>query len=214
MGSTSLRRKLDRRDEKTWDDLTGDNGALGTFHKKIQMGYALRIYNEETRQNLDIVRAVRNAFAHTKVLIDFNHALIIKELMKVKIAKEWRKHEKELFSRLASGQSYNIRTYGMLRMNLTIHFLRKQTRLSKRATARINKRLSPRLTNQQSSSFGLMADLIGGFGPLPLPGDEPTNWLRWYHFNHPAGPKRQAPKAGSARSIPQLDPEPHNEDEE
>jgi hypothetical protein len=62
--------------------MTGDRGPLSTFSNKILMGHALRIYDENTRCNLDIVRNIRNAFAHSKRPINFDHDLVIKELKK------------------------------------------------------------------------------------------------------------------------------------
>jgi hypothetical protein len=70
-----LRSRLSKKDDDTWSDLTLDNGPFGTFHKKINAAYALGIYDDTTKQNLNIVRNIRNAFAHSKKLIDFDHPL-------------------------------------------------------------------------------------------------------------------------------------------
>ena len=51
--------------------LFGSNSPLGTFANKIQMAYALDIFGDETKANLDIIRTVRNAFAHAKIPIKF-----------------------------------------------------------------------------------------------------------------------------------------------
>jgi hypothetical protein len=83
-----LRKRLSKRDDETWSDLTLDNGPLGTFHKKIIAAYALGIYGDVTRQNLNIVRNIRNAFAHSKKLIDFDHPLIVAELDKIAFRNE------------------------------------------------------------------------------------------------------------------------------
>jgi hypothetical protein len=47
-------------------------GALGSFANKVQMAYAMDIFGDETKANLDIVRIVRNAFAHAKIPIKFD----------------------------------------------------------------------------------------------------------------------------------------------
>jgi hypothetical protein len=53
-------------------ELFGANSALGSFANKIQMAYAMDIFGDETKHNLDIVRTVRNAFAHAKIPIKFD----------------------------------------------------------------------------------------------------------------------------------------------
>lgn len=52
-------------------ELFGANSALGAFANKVQMAYAMDIFGDETKQNLDIIRVVRNAFAHAKIPIKF-----------------------------------------------------------------------------------------------------------------------------------------------
>ncbi len=48
-----------------------ETSPIGTFSNKIRVGHALRIFGSETRENLDIVRRIRNAFAHAKIPITF-----------------------------------------------------------------------------------------------------------------------------------------------
>jgi hypothetical protein len=59
-----------------------DNGPLNSFYSKIIAGYAFGIYDESMRNDLHIVRNIRNAFAHSKKLIHFDNPLIVKELGK------------------------------------------------------------------------------------------------------------------------------------
>jgi DNA-binding MltR family transcriptional regulator len=77
-----LRSKLKHKDDKTWETLTDDRGPLNSFHSKIAMGYALGIYDQGMRSDLDIVRNIRNAFAHSKKLIQFNDPAVLAELKK------------------------------------------------------------------------------------------------------------------------------------
>src|SRR5438874_8355917 len=48
------------------------------------MGYASSIYNEQVRDDLNIIRNVRNAFAHAKKLIDFDNEFVVAELQRLK----------------------------------------------------------------------------------------------------------------------------------
>ncbi len=77
-----LQQRLPRKDDDTWETLTQDDGPLRSFYTKIATGYALRMYDERMRDALDIVRHVRNAFAHSKKPLRFDHPLVIKELRK------------------------------------------------------------------------------------------------------------------------------------
>src|SRR6516165_6267823 len=78
---TLLRSKFKRKDDKTWEMLV-ENGPLNSFSSKIVIGYALGIYDERMRNDLNIVRSIRNAFAHSRKLIQFDDPLIVNELGK------------------------------------------------------------------------------------------------------------------------------------
>jgi DNA-binding MltR family transcriptional regulator len=77
-----LRSKLKHKDDTTWAMLVGDNGPLRSFSSKIAMGYALGIYDKRMHSDLNIVRNIRNAFAHPKKLIQFDHLAVVAELRK------------------------------------------------------------------------------------------------------------------------------------
>jgi hypothetical protein len=44
--------------------MTGD-APLATFSAKIRLAYALSIFGSSTRDDLDTIREIRNAFAHS-----------------------------------------------------------------------------------------------------------------------------------------------------
>jgi hypothetical protein len=58
------------------NSLFGIDGPMGTFGRKIRMGRALKIYGEETNDNLIILQTIRNAFAHAHRPITFETAEI------------------------------------------------------------------------------------------------------------------------------------------
>jgi hypothetical protein len=68
---SSIERAI-RIDERGQKDLFTYDGPLGTFTAKIKMANALRIFGDETRDNLDLIRNIRNTFAHAKVPINFD----------------------------------------------------------------------------------------------------------------------------------------------
>src|SRR3546814_14525957 len=71
-----------RRDEVTWGLLTGDGGPLGSFSNKILAAYAFGIITDVIKSNIDTVRHIRNAFAHTMAPLTFSHAAIVTSLEK------------------------------------------------------------------------------------------------------------------------------------
>ena len=54
------------------EEIFGFNGPLGTFSDKISMAQAIGIIGPVSRSNFDIIRVVRNAFAHTMRPISFS----------------------------------------------------------------------------------------------------------------------------------------------
>jgi hypothetical protein len=53
------------------DIFFGADSPLGTFANKIRIGLALDIFDVKAKQNLTLLKAIRNAFAHSKISIDF-----------------------------------------------------------------------------------------------------------------------------------------------
>ena len=49
----------------------GGYGPLSTFSGKIDIAFALGLYNEETRKGLHIIKKIRNKFAHASKPIKF-----------------------------------------------------------------------------------------------------------------------------------------------
>ena len=58
-------------DQETYGQLTSEEGPAGSFSQKIHLGRALRIYGKDTQHNLDHIRLIRNAFAHSHAPISF-----------------------------------------------------------------------------------------------------------------------------------------------
>ena len=77
-----VRSKLKHKDDETWALLVADNGHLGSFYSQIAMGYAFGIYDKDMCNDLNIVRNIRNTFAHSKKSIKFEHPAVVAELGK------------------------------------------------------------------------------------------------------------------------------------
>jgi hypothetical protein len=57
-------------------------GPLSSFGAKIQLGYAIGLYGVIVRKDLDIIRRIRNAFAHAKKPISFDTPQVTHEMEK------------------------------------------------------------------------------------------------------------------------------------
>jgi hypothetical protein len=53
------------------EELFKPSGLLGDFAAKIQIGYALQLFGAQTRKDLNIIRHLRNQFAHSRMPIEF-----------------------------------------------------------------------------------------------------------------------------------------------
>ena len=66
---------------KDWQDriFSDPSATLGTFYSKILIGYAIGVFGPMTRANLDIIRSVRNDFAHSATPLTFDEEDIAKK---------------------------------------------------------------------------------------------------------------------------------------
>lgn len=53
------------------EDIFKPAGLLGDFGAKINLGYALKLFGPQTRKDLNIIRHLRNQFAHSRKPIEF-----------------------------------------------------------------------------------------------------------------------------------------------
>jgi hypothetical protein len=68
--------RLLRIPPKHRSELFGLNGPIGTFSYKVRIAHAISIFGDVTRRNLDIIRNIRNAFAHARRPIRFTNLRI------------------------------------------------------------------------------------------------------------------------------------------
>jgi DNA-binding MltR family transcriptional regulator len=135
-----LRQKFRRRDDKTWKALLDESGPLRTFAAKITAGYAFGIYNEKLEHDLNRVRVIRNAFAHSKKLLDFDDELIVPELLKTHYLTAVFK--KELRKKKPTAQIAKA-SYIFICLRLGTKLIRVRTRALGAANYRFRRKFSP-----------------------------------------------------------------------
>jgi hypothetical protein len=71
----ALRHRM-RRDAQVEATAFDARGPLGTFANKIDMAYLMGIISKEAREDIHVVRGIRNSFAHDLSVKDFQCASI------------------------------------------------------------------------------------------------------------------------------------------
>jgi hypothetical protein len=66
-----------------------ENPPIPTFACKIRLGYALGIYEKHIRDELNLIKGIRNAFAHARASISFSEAAISKVCNFLVIPDRW-----------------------------------------------------------------------------------------------------------------------------
>jgi hypothetical protein len=65
------------------------NGPLSNFAAKIKIAYALGIFDKPLKEELDLIRHIRNSFAHSKETLTFLSPDIINACSQLWIPKRW-----------------------------------------------------------------------------------------------------------------------------
>lgn len=183
-----LRKKFKKKDDETWRDLQDEQGPLRSFSTKIRIGYAFGIYNEKIKHDLNVVRVIRNAFAHSKKLLDFNDPLVVPELLSAhllaaKFKKQLRKNPETQLAKAS---------FIIICLRLQTALLMKQSRATRAQTYRLRRKAtkSP-LTNALLGNP--YAPVMGGLLGLP-PSTVPKLDLRSSQDGHSRGPNPSTPR--------------------
>lgn len=135
-----LKLNFRRADGSTWGRVTDGSGPLRDFYSKIVLGHALSSFDEDIRLDLNIIRDVRNAFAHSRTVLSFDDHEVTAELYKIKPV---RKGKRMLRSgALIVGSSK--RAYLELCMSLLMYFQLKLNDSMKRKERRIRDNIEAR----------------------------------------------------------------------
>jgi DNA-binding MltR family transcriptional regulator len=159
-----LRRKFVRKDDDTWERLVGDKGPLSSFNSKIITGRAFKVFDDKTEHDLNVLREIRNTFAHARKLLLFNDPLIVNKLRSAKLLAKRDKTHLEYAPFALS--TFIILCY-QLAVKLTVRLSRQQKAAARRRlkTSSIAKALFGNVRADWLKSQELQAKT-----PLSLPG--------------------------------------------
>jgi hypothetical protein len=104
--------KVQWRDVKTdggllLERLFSYQGPVGNFGSKIDIGFAIGLYGEDTFNDLHTIRKIRNAFAHKIAQRDFGAQQIRDLAANIKLPDIWVIKGKAASAVLMSGSNYN-----------------------------------------------------------------------------------------------------------
>jgi hypothetical protein len=183
-----LRTRFARRDDPTWGRLTNENGPLSTFAQKIMAGYALGLYDEAALENMNLIREIRNAFAHAKRVIDFNHETISRELKNATLPKKKHSATAKTIRKVRSLKYGGSTSYVLLCFAMNSELLKRVTR-SHIAANRNYKRSSAKLM-ARSPFFGPLANFLSNPPPIGTAG-----FGRWLPGDQTVDPTTQVPQS-------------------
>lgn len=167
---SELRLRFRRKDDSTWKDLSADSGPLGTFNQKIIAAYGFGILDGITKDGMNTVRNIRNAFAHSRQLIEFDHKLIVSELRKITLPMNKRAKMYEDLSLAQSLEKGPRTSYIVLCFTLSLYLLDKRHKLEAKASQarRDRRRRELAAALQQIPTTGGLGLLgrLGGYPPV------------------------------------------------
>lgn len=109
------------------------------------MGHALNIYDDATLHNMHIVRKIRNAFAHSRKLLNFDHPLIVAEIASTKISKKSTKRSvARQLDEIRRGENTPLTSYVLLCYALFIVLIHRRSETLKDTHRKRKSRLAKR----------------------------------------------------------------------
>jgi DNA-binding MltR family transcriptional regulator len=71
------------------EDMFRPDGTLGTFSSRIKIAYLMGLIDKPTHSDLDIIRRIRNEFAHVREDIRFTNPRVRSRCSELKVAKAY-----------------------------------------------------------------------------------------------------------------------------
>jgi hypothetical protein len=160
-----LRSRLSRKDDDTWAKLSEPPGPLCSFNSKILLCHAFKFYDDDFAENLHIVRKIRNVFAHSRKLRNFDHPLIVDELKKVNLPSGKRgKLYKSL--KLVEGMDTPQGSFSILVLALSNDMVERTFRVAKISQRRRKKKAAQQYQMIARAMLGHPQVVIENFQPL------------------------------------------------
>ena len=69
-------------------------GPLSDFEAVIVVGYAFNVFDQQVRDDLTIIRSIRNAFGHSQSILTFEHVRVKEKVSRLVHSKQIVGHEK------------------------------------------------------------------------------------------------------------------------
>jgi hypothetical protein len=134
-----LRPKFKKLDDDAWRELQSEQGPLRSFSAKIAIGFAFSLYKSKINEDMGVVRVIRNAFAHSRKLLDFDDPLIVKELMSAHLLPaKFKKHLRKATSDSKTAKAAFI----VICLRIQIVLMKTGGRASRAKTNRLKRKIA------------------------------------------------------------------------
>ncbi|GEM_PF-3151449 len=87
VGIISKLRPLNATDERAV--FFGESAPLNSLSQKITMGYALGLFGAQARSDMNIIRSVRNTFAHSRLTLTFKEPEVVEACRFITLPDRW-----------------------------------------------------------------------------------------------------------------------------
>lgn len=153
-----LRGHFPKNDDATWLALNNDNGPLRSFYAKILLAHAFSIIDNASLHNINVIRNIRNAFAHSKAPLSFDSPLLVKELRSVELPS---KPNKGLITAIEFIQQTDKHqtAYAVLCDRMAAALVARGTKRLKRKHKRLKEQIT-RLEQPAPRPLGLLESLL------------------------------------------------------
>jgi hypothetical protein len=152
-----------------WVELTTPPGPLSTFSAKIIMGRALNIFDDITKDHLNRIKSVRNAFAHSHFLLTFDTPEILNEIRGARLPPGKRSDRYKDVALAKSSSLCGEDCYKSLCVAAFAVLSRRHTERFRRQTIRHKRKIKEIFRTENAFAPFIAPDLGGAT----------TNYLKW-----------------------------------
>lgn len=91
------------QDTQSLKELFSGNGAISSFSSRIELSYLLGLISKNVRKDLNLIRKIRNEFAHSIEIIDFDHPKISGRILELQSGffKDKQLSMRKIYNRMA-----------------------------------------------------------------------------------------------------------------
>lgn len=133
-----------------------EKGPFGSFYARILAGRALSLFDADVAKDLDIIRDIRNQFAHALLKLDFEHPLIAAECKRLTERDKWQLPKREVSAARIQYENACLSLTVILQRATTRNLTQRirEANLHRNALSSLNERIAPGLESGPDNVLG------------------------------------------------------------